>query len=349
MKRIVEVVFTGGTIGSVAIGDTLDTSSNPPRQLLSMCGMEGVEFRESEPFRILSEDAGTEHWTRLAAHLAGLDYANLDAIVVTHGSDTMAWTAKALAFALAGAPVPIVLVGSDRPLADPSSNGCDNFRDAVAFALGEKLPGVYVAWKNRQEPTSIHLAGRILPCDPYDDGFRSARGLRFGVVEKGVFQRGTEDANPTRSRIARSAMEQTWKRSRSEALAGTAFDSRVLVLPARPGADHSSMDPSTWNAILQIAYHSSTAPSQPGHGSLQDLASRCAVTGVPLVLGPCRRDHAAYESASRLERAGILLAPSMEATSLVVKLQWLLGTGRPLSELSTDIAWEILPEAIFPS
>lgn len=343
----VEVVFTGGTIGSEQTAATVDTAAIPPRQLLSMCGREDVTFRDSEPFRILSEDAGVEHWTRLAAHLASLDYANLDAIVVTHGSDTMAWTAKALAFALAGAPLPIVLVGSDRPLADPSSNGCDNFRDAVAFALGEKLPGVYVAWQNHSEPTSIHLASRILPCDPYDDSFRSARGLRFGVVENGAFQRLSQEANPTRGHIAKATQEQAWKRSRALAMAGTDFDSRVLVLPARPGADHSTVDPSIWNAILQIPYHSSTAPSQPGPGSLQDLARRCSGSGTPLILGPCRTDHAAYESTHRLKQAGVQVAPSMETTSLIVKLQWLLGAGRPLAELSSDVAWEILPNAIF--
>lgn len=343
MSAVVEVVFTGGTIGSDLAGGTVDTSSRPPDRLLGIHDADDVTFRVSEPFRILSEDAGLEHWAGLAAHLAKLDWSRLDAVVVTHGSDTLAWTAKALAFALAGVPRPVVLVGSDRPLSDPLSNGTDNFRDALAFALREKLPGVYVAWKNPLEPTSIHLASRILPCDPHDDRFRSARGLRLGVVEQGVFQREASGANPTRTQLAQAAQPRTWARSQAVALENLRFEPGVLVLPARPGVDHSLVEPSSWKAILQIAYHSSTASSQPGPGSLCDLAERCEKTGTPLFLGPCRHSQSPYESVRRLEKAGLRICPAMEATSLVVKLQWMLGTGRALSDLNHDVAWEILP------
>lgn len=347
MSAVVEVVFTGGTIGSQADGRCTSLGDRSPDGLLEGSMADLAEFRSSEPFRILSEDATGEHWSSLATHLAGLDFSKLDAVVVAHGSDTMAWTAKALAFALAGVPRPIVLVGADRPLADPASNGLDNFRDAIAFALGEKLPGVFVAWKNPGEPTSIHLASRILPCDPYDDHFRSARGLRFGVVEQGAFHRDRSEANPSRSRLVELARGTVWKRSREDALAGVRFDPAVLVLPAHPGANLSCIEPSDWSAIVRMAYHSGTAPSLPGTGALVDLAQRCKAAGIPLVIGPCRHGKAPYESVERLRSAVGMFAPDMEASSLVVKLQWLLGTGQDLSRLSEDLVLEVLPETIF--
>lgn len=349
MKRVVEVVFTGGTIGSSGSRGPLDTLDRPPSSLLESDSGQDVAWRTSEPFCILSEDGSPDHWLRLARHLASLDYRNVDAVVVTHGSDTMAWTAKALAFSLAGVPRPIVLVGSDRPLEDPASNGKDNFRDALVFALEESLPGVFVAWRNPGESTSIHLASRIQPCDPYGDQFLSADGLRLGVVEKGGFRRETSPHNPGRSDLAQSAKSDLWERSRRSLRESALFESRVLAIPARPGQDLSWVDPSRWSAILQLTYHSGTAPSQPGDGSLLDLASRAREAGTPILMGPCRWKQPTYESARRLIQAGILPTPPMETTSLVVKLQWLLGTGAPLSSLETDVAWEILPEVIFPS
>lgn len=349
LTSIVEVVFTGGTIGSQAEGHSTGLGNTPPVRLLEGFLPDMVEFRTSEPFRILSEDATTEHWSSLAAHVARLDFSRVDAVVVTHGSDTLAWTAKALAFALAGVPRPVVLVGSDRPISDPLSNGPDNFRDAIAFALGEKLPGVFVAWKNPAEPTSIHLASRIQPCDPYDDHFRSARGLRFGVVENGTFHRDRAEANPSRGRLVELASSSLWKHSREIALTGVRFDPNVLVLSAQPGGNLAFIEPSSWSAILRIAYHSGTAPSFPGVGTLVDLANRCMLAGTPLVVGPCRHGCLPYESVERLRDCGAVFSPAMEASTLVVKLQWLLGTNQDLARLEEDLVLDSLPETIFRS
>ncbi|HNY32282.1 MAG TPA: asparaginase domain-containing protein [Fibrobacteria bacterium] len=347
MTRKVEVVYTGGTIGSQGSEGVLGTGSCPPSPLLEQTCMEDVVWSSSEPFRILSEDATPAHWTLLARHIAGLDLRSLDAVVVTHGSDTLAWTAKALSFALAGIPRPVVVVGSDKPLSDPSSNGPDNFRDAVAFALAESLPGVYVAWRNPGESTSIHLASRILPCDPYDDRFHSVHGWILGTMERGAFLRANFPENPSRGSLARSSRADLWDHSRKLARDGLSFDPKVLVLPAHPGADLAHIDPAAWRAIVQTAYHSGTAASQDGPGSLLDLSRRAASSGTPVFLGPCRDSQAVYESSLRLGHGGIRRAPPMESTSLVVKLQWLLGSGIPLSDLEHDLAWEILPKTIF--
>jgi L-asparaginase/Glu-tRNA(Gln) amidotransferase subunit D len=340
----VHVVFTGGTIGSAPTGMSTDLVTDSDRQLLSFAppGAD-VAFTHSSPFRILSEDATLGDWSRLAGHIAGLDLDRIDAVVVAHGSDTLAWTAKALNYALEGASTTVVMVGSDKPLTEPGSNGADNFRDAISFAATEKLPGVYVAWRNPGECTTIHLGSRLLPCDIHDDTFRSAKGLHFGEVSDGGFRRNAIEGNPSRSHLARMAEPIVGKAAMARASEGVEFSADVLVLPAMPGIPARRLfDAHPWKAVLQLAYHSGTASSLEGDQSLTELARNCRVSGIPLVVGPGRGSNAPYASIARLEDAGAVFAPSMSESALVVKLRWLLGTRQDLSALARPVGFDIL-------
>jgi hypothetical protein len=338
------VVFTGGTIGSAVADGRTGLDSSPPRQLLSYAPAElDLAFTESEPFRILSEDATLEHWTLLARHIAGLDFNGLDAVVVAHGSDTLAWTAKALVYALAGCPKPVVLVAADLPLTDKTSNGPQNFRDAISFALGENLPGIFAAWRNPDEDTAIHLGSRLLPCDIHDDKFRSAKGLIFGHVRDGEFRRRPVEGNPSRSHLVKAAVPSEWIDSRRRALEGCVFEPRLLVLPAQPSGWHPKIDDLDCPAVLQLAYHSGTACSDPETGSFGDFAQRCRILGISVVVGPSRHGTRPYQSVDRLRGDGVVFAPSMAESALVVKLRWLLARGLSLDRSTDPIGFDLLP------
>lgn len=344
MNPRVHLVTTGGTVGSVrgegVVG--LDPSRRPA--LLDHVPPD-VECGWSSPFSILSEDATSGHWTELARHVVGLPLHRLDAVVVAHGSDTLAWTAAALSFLLRGVPVPVVLTGADLPLADPASNGPDNFRAALAFALGEKLPGVFACWRNPGEDPSIHLGTRLLPADPRTDRFRSASGASFGTVREGAFQRIPRDGNPTRGDLADRADAHSWSVSRTLLQSPGIFDDRVLVLPDQPGLDHSALVPAIgrWRAVLQLAHHSGTASSYDGIGSLPELVRAARASGVPFLLGPSRPT-ATYESRARLDAIGIRACPDVAWPALVVKIRHLLAIDG-MDLLDSDLAWEILSGA----
>ncbi len=345
MTGRVHVVFTGGTIGSSRGDDRTDLDPKTSRQLLS-CALEApVTFTTSEPFSILSEDATLDHWTLLAKHLAELDFSRLDAVVVAHGSDTLAWTAHALAYALHGVPKPVVLVASDLPLSDSFANGPQNFRDAIAFALSEKLPGVFVAWKNPHQDTILHLGTRILPCDTHDDMFRSVLGLHFGTQADGEFRRNPALGNPSRSQLATASQPGNWLESIRWAQMGSLFESNLLVLPAQPGYRSVHGDPTSWKAVLQLPYHSGTACSAEGPFSLHEFALTCHGLGIPFLLGPVRHPKNTYASIQRLVRCGVQLAPHLSESALTVKIRWLLATGQNLSRLSEPIAFDLLSES----
>ena len=339
MNRI-HLVATGGTVGSVERGGTVELDSAERPAILEFLPS-GVECTWSRPFSILSEDASSGHWTELARHIRALPLERLDAVLVAHGSDTLAWTAAALSFALRGAPLPVVLFGSDRPLSDPRSNGADNFRSGISFSLSERLPGVFVAWRNPGEPAAIHLGTRLLPADPHLDRFRSPMDAPYGHVSDGVFSRVAHPRNPTRSDLAaRSA--QTWSQSLPSPGTTSLFEDRVLVLPPQPGMDHTPLLAGLegWKAILQLAHHSGTAASAGGNGSFLALARAAKAARIPVLLGPTRPG-SQYRGRTDLLDAGVRIAPNQTWPSLAVKIRLLLGAGG-LDRLDEDLAWELL-------
>ena len=69
-------------------------------------------------------------------------------IVITHGTDTMAYTASVLSFMLRGISIPVVLTGAQLPMAHPLSDGMENLRTALAMAASG-VPGVFLAFDRK--------------------------------------------------------------------------------------------------------------------------------------------------------------------------------------------------------
>jgi len=91
-----------------------------------------------------SSDIGPDEWAALADEIAAAR-ATADGVVVIHGTDTMAYTAAALSFALGGLDRPVVLTGSQRPLGEIRSDARRNLVDAVDLATRD-IPEVGVCF-----------------------------------------------------------------------------------------------------------------------------------------------------------------------------------------------------------
>ena len=91
-----------------------------------------------------SSDVGPDEWSALAGEIAEAR-ERYDGIVVIHGTDTMAYTAAALSFALEELDRPVVLTGSQRPLAEIRTDARRNLVDAVDLAT-RAIPEVGVCF-----------------------------------------------------------------------------------------------------------------------------------------------------------------------------------------------------------
>src|SRR5262245_60987040 len=94
-----------------------------------------------------SSDIGPDEWAALAEEVAAAR-ASHDGVVIIHGTDTMAYTASALSFALEGLDKPVVLTGSQRPLSEIRTDARRNLVDAVDLATRD-IPEVGICFDGR--------------------------------------------------------------------------------------------------------------------------------------------------------------------------------------------------------
>jgi L-asparaginase len=145
VKRVL-VLHTGGTLGMSSRRPSPLSPDTYAHEILSrvpeLAALAHVETRIL--CNLDSSDIGPDEWSALADEVAAAR-ERADGIVVIHGTDTMAYTAAALSFALAGLDRPVVLTGSQRPLGEIRSDARRNLVDAVDLATRD-LPEVGVCF-----------------------------------------------------------------------------------------------------------------------------------------------------------------------------------------------------------
>lgn len=118
MKKIL-LVATGGTIASVEDGRGLAPALGGEElaryvpEIADVC-----DFDVVQPMNIDSTNMRPADWMRIRDEIVDA-YDAYDGFVVLHGTDTMAYTAAALSYLVQGSPKPIVLTGSQQPMASP--------------------------------------------------------------------------------------------------------------------------------------------------------------------------------------------------------------------------------------
>lgn len=94
-----------------------------------------------------SSNIGIEHWIKIADAIVE-NYERFDGFVITHGTDTMTYTASALSFMLDGLSKPVILTGSQRPLSEIRTDARNNLINAVELAT-HPIPEVCIFFNNK--------------------------------------------------------------------------------------------------------------------------------------------------------------------------------------------------------
>ena len=142
MKRIL-LIATGGTIACKQTASGLAPQLGA-KELLSYVRDRAENVESIELFRMDSSNVQPEEWRAIAQAVAD-NMHNADGIVITHGTDTMAYTSSMLSFMLRGIKIPVVLTGAQYPMGMDGSDAAANLGDALTAA--RELPGgVYIAF-----------------------------------------------------------------------------------------------------------------------------------------------------------------------------------------------------------
>ncbi len=135
----ISILSTGGTIASKIDYRTGAVTSQFEAQdiLRAIPELEEIaNYNCRMIYSILSENMRPSYWVELARAVYEEIKNGADGIIITHGTDTMMYTAAALSFMIE-TPVPIVLVGSQRSADRPSSDNAMNAICAAVVATGD--------------------------------------------------------------------------------------------------------------------------------------------------------------------------------------------------------------------
>lgn len=284
-------------------------------------------------FEVFSENMTPAHWSKLARRAARGAEEGFDGVVITHGTDTLGYTAAALSFALAGAPIPVILVGSQRSSDRPSSDAPLNLVAAVTVAATAPFSGVYVAMHldESDDKVAFHRGTRVRK----DHTSRRDAFESIGVPLAAVFGRdGLEfvaDGLPPRGGKFRPRPK---------------FDPRVALLkfyPSMPaGGVRGARRLGARALVIEgtgLGHVSKEVAGELGRfvkaGGLVFMASQC-IRG--------RVDLSVYDTGRDLLHAGVVPLGDMLSETALVKAMWVLGTGasgeRAKEMIAADVAGE---------
>ncbi len=127
------LIATGGTIACVPEAGGL-TPALTARELLSFSDVPKEASVDClDLYSMDSSNIQPEEWLGIAEAVRRA-IGSYQAIVITHGTDTMAYTASMLSFLLQNLPIPVILTGSQIPIVQPDSDGRSNLSAALLAA-----------------------------------------------------------------------------------------------------------------------------------------------------------------------------------------------------------------------
>ncbi|MEE9393982.1 MAG: asparaginase [Planctomycetota bacterium] len=334
MSGRISIINTGGTIGMMpseggyapvpgALSKMLETLPELGRDTLPK-----FEVIELDPI-LDSANMGPDDWNTIAEVIASR-YDAFDGFVVLHGTDTMAYTASALSFMLEGLRKPVILTGSQIPLARIRTDARQNLLDSMLIASQFSIPEV-----------SLIFGGRL---------FRGNRVTKTNAADLDAF------ASPNYAELGRSAVRLEVFRDRVRAAPRGPLKvqkisgCRVGALRLFPGIDAGILESilaTSPDGLVLECYGIGNAPVR--NEKLLDVLSAACGRGVVVVAcSQCleaRVDLTRYETGAALARAGVIAGLDLTAEAAMTKLMYLFARGdssdRVKAQMQTNLRGEI--------
>jgi glutamyl-tRNA(Gln) amidotransferase subunit D len=340
----VVIMSTGGTIAS-----RVDYRTGAVRSAISASDLYGVvpeladlaQVDTQILFSLYSENITQRHWTEIACTVADHIEHGAKGVIIAHGTDTMAYTAAALSFALQGLPVPVIVVGAQRSSDRPSSDAATNLIGAVqaaangpfaevVIAMHETVADTFIAFNRGTKVRKCHTSRR--------DTFKPINAAPIArIADQGIIMLTADYRKRNGSRKLVLKPE---------------FSDQVALVKFYPGLDPSVIDWYVEKGVKGILLEGSglghvskrcfsAIQNAVRRGVLVALASQCIWGRVNMNV---------YDTGRDLLGLGVVPADDMFPETALVKLMWVLGQTKDPEEakklFKTNIAREFSPRTL---
>lgn len=330
-------IFTGGTIGCASPDEksvlSVESSVGHDYFLINnYFNPYNAKIDTIQPLNLLSENMTISDWNVLLLCLKDVDFSKYDGVIITHGTDTMAFTASIFGMILAGVKIPVIFIGSNFNLQDERADGHQNFADAVSFIKNAKLGGTFVIAKSQ-----VYLSTRITQSRHFTDSYGTPTDEIFGIMKNDKFEIANDHLENSNANFNPNVNDFEKIYSQTPLLdALEQISDCVFLIRPYVGLNYENFTISDkTKAILHETYHSCTAcaePSEPSNSVIEFYNKY--KNDINLYIAPfygtsndnanntkdIKNKFAIYSSTDRMLKAGIKTIDNMSLESAYAKL-----------------------------
>ena len=330
MKNIL-CIGTGGTIASEMASDGLAPELNA-NQLLQYVPQIETFCRPvcKQIFSIDSTNMAPARWLQMAACIRE-HYDEYDGFVITHGTDTMAYSAAALSYLIQNSPKPIILTGAQKPIGSDNTDSKINLEDAFRCACSS-MRGVMVVFNGK-----VILGTRARKT--HSKSFRAFSSINY--PELAYIQDGH-----VLTFIQPTCQEKPVFYDR--------LGEQVALLKMIPGTDSKLLE---WllehnEALIIESFGVGGMPSYRG-SEFYDLMAKAISQGKTIVMTTQVENEGSnlsiYSVGNRLKtELGVLEAYDMTTEAVVAKLMWILGQTQDPKQIRSLFYAPVSDDLLYP-
>jgi L-asparaginase len=339
VKKHIYVVYTGGTIGMErtpegyaptpgylqVLMDNIHEFKNP--------SLPDYTIHEFDPL-LDSSNMTPDDWLLIARDIAA-HYEDYDGFIVLHGTDTMAYTASALAFMLQGLRKPVILTGSQIPLCEIRSDAHDNLITSLLIAADFEIPEVCLYFGNRLlrgcRSTKVSAEGFEAFASP-DYPPLGKTGVDIRINCEFLLRRPVRVVDLTVHELNAAPVGLLWLFPGISAQ----MVSRVLQPPVK-------------GIVLQV-YGVGNGPDRDREliAAIKDAADRGVVIVACTQCGEGTVNLHDYATGSALAKAGVISGFDMTTEAALTKMLYLFGTGYSSEQVRKKIQDNLCGELTLP-
>lgn len=323
MKKIL-LIATGGTIACSDEGEGLAPRYNI-EELLSYVPevKKSCQISGKHIMNIDSSNMNPKHWVHIAQTIYD-NYNEYDGFVVTHGTDTMAYTSSALTYMLRNIGKPVVITGAQYSIEEFGTDAKQNLRDAIRFSL-EDIGGVFVAFDGKIINGTRAMKVKTKSLDAFESvNYPYIANVKYGKVYY---------ENDIHNKLN--------LKNNKELILDSSMCTDILVIKLFPGIKPKIFDfiKKEYKGVIIESFGIGGIPFEnfditskikelTDSGVSVIVTTQCIEEGVDLNI---------YEVGKKLAESKIIFAKDMNTEAIVAKLMWALGKSQDINEVKNLI------------